>query len=215
MAGKISEIEKLKKEIHFLKQEEQKHTQLSAESDEKMTPYSRDISRKETELEKDKTDMERIKKEIDDLKSKIAPKILELERMERLLKNISADLNTEKQREGQWQAVKNADYSGEEMKFKNIETTIAVKTAGIIKLEQEISLLKQEEQRREQLLRNLESQVNPQDQEISKKEAELGKKIHDAEKLERDLKEDLIVLGKEGKAKQKLGEIIKKSLLWK
>ena len=26
--------------------------------------------------------------------------------MERLLKNISADLNTEKQREGQWQAVK-------------------------------------------------------------------------------------------------------------
>ena len=106
MAGKISEIEKLKKEIYFLKQEEQKYTQLSVESDEKITPYSRDIPRKETELEKNKIDMERIKKEIDDLKSKIAPKILELERMERLFKNISAGLNTEKQREGQWQAVK-------------------------------------------------------------------------------------------------------------
>ena len=46
MAGKISEIEKLKKEIYFLKQEEQKYTQLSVESDEKITPYSRDISRK-------------------------------------------------------------------------------------------------------------------------------------------------------------------------
>ena len=209
VAGKISEIEKLKKEIYFLKQEEQKYTQLSVESDEKITPYSRDISRKETELEKNKIDMERIKKEIDDLKSKIAPKILELERMERLFKNISAGLNTEKQREGQWQAVKNADYSGEEKKFKNIETTIAGKTAGIIKFEQEISLLRQEEDRHQQLLRNLESQINLQLGGMSEKEADLAKKIHDTEKLEIDLKKDLIVLEKEGKAKQKLGEIIK------
>ena len=55
------------------------------------------------------------------------------------------------------------------------------------RLEQEISLLKQEEQRHEQLLRNLESQVNPQDKEISKKEAELAKKLNEEERLKKDL----------------------------
>ena len=50
------------------------------------------------------------------------------------------------------------------------------KTSDLRRLEQEISLLKQEEQRHEQLLRNLESQMNPQDQEISKKGSRAGEK---------------------------------------
>ena len=55
------------------------------------------------------------------------------------------------------------------------------------RLEQEISFLKQEEQRHERLLKNLESQINPQDQEISKKEAELAKKIYEEKRLQKDL----------------------------
>ncbi len=73
------------------------------------------------------------------------------------------------------------------------------KTSELRRLEQEISLLKQEEQRHEQLLKNLESQINPQDQEISKKETELEKKLREKERL----KKDLGVLEREKNMRQK------------
>ena len=62
-----------------------------------------------------------------------------------------------------------SDQQDEKRKIDDIRIRIMSKTSDLRRLEQEISLLKQEEQRHEQLLRNLESQMNPQDQEISKR----------------------------------------------
>ena len=64
---------------------------------------------------------------------------------------------------------KESDRQDEKRKIDDIRIRIMSKTSELRRLEQEISLLKQEEQRHEQLFRNLESQINPQDQEISKR----------------------------------------------
>ena len=66
-------------------------------------------------------------------------------------------------------SVKESDQQDEKRKIDDIRIRIMSKTSELRRLEQEISLLKQEEQRHEQLFRNLESQMNPQDQEISKR----------------------------------------------
>ena len=65
--------------------------------------------------------------------------------------------------------MRESDRQDEKRKIDDIRIRIMSKTSELRRLEQEISLLKQEEQRHEQLLRNLEAQINPQDQEISKK----------------------------------------------
>ena len=84
-------------------------------------------------------------------------------------------------------SVKESDRQDEKRKIDDIRIRIMSKTSELRRLEQEISLLKQEEQRHEQLFRNLESKMNPQDQEISKKEAELAKKLQEEEKLKKRL----------------------------
>ena len=97
-------------------------------------------------------------------------------------------------------SVKESDRQDEKRKIDDIRIRIMSKTSELRRLEQEISLLKQEEQRHEQLFRNLESKMNPQDQEISKKEAELAKKLQEEEKL----KKDLGVLETEKKMRQRV-----------
>lgn len=95
---------------------------------------------------------------------------------------------------------KQLEVSDKKREIDDIRIRIMSKTSELRRLEQEISLLKQEEQRHEQLFRNLESQINPQDQEISKKEAELAKKLHEEERL----KKDLGVLEREKKIRQRV-----------
>ena len=100
---------------------------------------------------------------------------------------LKQDLDREKKQAKQRLSVKEADSQDEKRKIDDIRIRIMSKMSEMRRLEQEISLLKQEEQRHEQLLRNLESQVNPQDQEISKKEAELAKKLYEEKRLQKDL----------------------------
>ena len=85
------------------------------------------------------------------------------------------DLDREKKQAEQRLSAKEADQQTRKEKIDDTRIRTMSKTSELRRLEQEISLLKQEEQRHEQLLRNLESQMNPQDQEISKKEDELAK----------------------------------------
>ena len=113
---------------------------------------------------------------------------------------LKQDLYKEKKQAEQRLSARASDQQDEKRKIDDIRIRIMSKTSDLRRLEQEISLLKQEEQRHEQLLRNLESQMNPQDQEISKKEAELAKKLHEEDRL----KKDLDVLEREKKMRQRV-----------
>jgi len=186
--------------------EEQKRKQLKI-SDKKreIDELTRDLASKETFLRRAVSELDMLRSE----KQREERKIKELEQKSTAqkpandvrfveetakLKNIDQetgflkqDLDRGKKQAEQRLSVKESDSQDEKRKIDDIRIRIMSKMSEMRKLEQEISLLKQEEQRHEQLLRNLESQTNPQDQEISKKEAELAKKLNEEERLKKDL----------------------------
>ena len=118
---------------------------------------------------------------------KLAEETAKLKNIDQETGFLKQDLDREKKQAKQRLSAKEADSHDEKRKIDDIRIRIMSKMSEMRRLEQEISLLKQEEQRHEQLLRNLESQTNPQDQEISKKEAELAKKLNEEERLKKDL----------------------------
>ena len=186
--------------------EEQKRKQLKI-SDKKreIDELTRGLGSKETFLRRAVSELDMLRSE----KQREERKIKELEQKSTAqkpvndarfveetakLKNIDQetgflkqDLDREKKQAKQRLSAREADSQDEKRKIDDIRIRIMSKMSEMRRLEQEISLLKQEEQRHEQLLRNLESQTNPQDQEISKKEAELAKKLNEEERLKKDL----------------------------
>jgi len=168
--------------------EEQKRKQLKV-SDKKreIDELTRGLASKETFLRRVVSELDMLRSE----KQREERKIKELEQKSAVqkpandarfveetakLKNIDQetgflkqDLYREKKQAEQRLFVKESDRQDEKRKIDDIRIRIMSKMSEMRRLEQEISLLKQEEQRHEQLFRNLESQVNPQDKEISKK----------------------------------------------
>ena len=132
--------------------------------------------------------------------TKLAEETAKLKNIDQETGFLKQDLYKEKKQAEQRLSARASDQQDEKRKIDDIRIRIMSKTSDLRRLEQEISLLKQEEQRHEQLFRNLESQINPQDQEISKKEADLAKKLHEEERL----KKDLDVLEREKKIRQRV-----------
>lgn len=124
-------------------------------------------------------------KPVDD--SKFVEEAAKLRDIDQETKFFKQSLDLEKKQAKQNLSERTLDRQGEKRKIDDIMIRIMGKMSELRKLEQEISLLKQEEQRHEQLLKSLESQTNPQDQEISKKEAVLAKKLQEEERLKKDL----------------------------
>ena len=119
--------------------------------------------------------------------AKLAEETIKLKNIDQETGFLKQNLDREKKQVKQRLSTKEADHQDEKRKIDDIIIRIISKTTELRKLEQEINLLKQEEQRHEQLVKNLESQINPQDQEISKEEADLAKKIQEEEKIKKSL----------------------------
>ena len=199
--------------------EEQRRKQLKV-SDKKreIDELTRGLASKETvlrravsELDMLRSEKQREERKLKELEQKsaaqkpandarLAEETAKLKNIDQETGFLKQDLYKEKKQAEQRLSARASDQQDEKRKIDDIRIRIMSKTSDLRRLEQEISLLKQEEQRHEQLLRNLESQMNPQDQEISKKEAELAKKLHEEDRL----KKDLGVLEREKKMRQKV-----------